>query len=236
MLSRVKQIRKFVCSSKALGNFRTLHQTSLRSPGPCQPRIISRLLVGYFLGYIPSRTSHIPKETPRLQHSTMRFRKDTQASLILKDGVSALDVAKDAHSSQQALKDSVKHEQSTYHGYKCSWSVLNAAKEGNVAVLRRLIDAGASSQPETDIFEDGNSILMAASREGHHDVVRYMLNLDAERIARDGFSSEALESAVRAGRHDEVSRLVGAEGYVTVARGNKDQGECKSKSYMQDEC
>jgi ankyrin repeat protein len=145
--------------------------------------------------------------------------------LIGNAGRSALDIAQDSDSTLELLCASIEEERVCLNGheYKYTWSVIQAAKEGKMSALRRLIEAGASMQPKPGLFERGGSPIEQASKYSHHDVVKYLLEQEKAKIEKDAFTPEALEEAVENSQHEEVERLLKAQKFLKRAQSNKTQ-------------
>ena len=81
---------------------------------------------------------------------------------------------------------------------------LRAAQEGDLATLQRLLDRG-NSPDTTDAA--GNSLLMVASRQGHRDVVAFLLSRKASVAHASKVGDTALKMASLKGKL-EVARLL----------------------------
>lgn len=85
---------------------------------------------------------------------------------------------------------------------------LRAALEGNLVTVQRLVERGTS--PDTS-DQEGNSLLMLASRAGHAPVVSYLLSRKAAVNARSRYGDSALLAASLKG-HTVVAKILLAAG------------------------
>jgi ankyrin repeat protein len=83
--------------------------------------------------------------------------------------------------------------------------LIEAAREGNVSEVTRLLDSGADVNA---VDSEGWSPLIAASWAGHLKVVRILLERGADVHARDGAGETALMAAATKGRVEIVKALL----------------------------
>ncbi|KAA0172617.1 hypothetical protein FNF27_05843 [Cafeteria roenbergensis] len=116
-------------------------------------------------------------------------------------------------------------------------ALWEAAKEGNTAEARRLLDERAPVDWQND-DADGTTALMAAARHGHNDTVELLLDRGADLGATGSYGTTALTAAAAGGSKATVELLLdrGADlaakdsmGYTVLmaaaARGHKDTVE-----------
>ncbi|WP_458115460.1 ankyrin repeat domain-containing protein [Arthrobacter sp. D2-10] len=85
--------------------------------------------------------------------------------------------------------------------------LMDAAREGDVATLRRYLDAGV---PATLTNTAGDSLLMLAAYNGHAAVVSDLLARGADANAANDRGQTPLAGAVFKGYTDVVATLLGA--------------------------
>ena len=100
-------------------------------------------------------------------------------------------------------------------------SLHTAAEEGNIDIVRLLIERGA----EVDSRDDaGHTPLHEASRSGHVEVARALIDYGADINARDRYQWTPIHTSANEG-HDELLELFLERGVDIHARG--DEGETK---------
>ena len=85
---------------------------------------------------------------------------------------------------------------------------LRAALDGDLLTVQRIVERGATPDSAD---QEGNSLLMLASRSGHVPVVSYLISRKAAVNARNRFGDTALMAAALKG-HLEVARVLIANG------------------------
>ena len=84
-------------------------------------------------------------------------------------------------------------------------SLMNAAKDGNVEAIQRILDSGADVNERTT---EGKRALMMAASEGHADAVQLLIKHGADVDAVDSHNTTALIVAATGGYDDAVALLL----------------------------
>jgi ankyrin repeat protein len=87
---------------------------------------------------------------------------------------------------------------------KAEDDLINAAKNGDLALVKSLIAAGVDMNAKNNV---GYTALIFASQQGHVEVVRALLAAKADMNAKDNDDMTALIRASQGG-HDEVVKLL----------------------------
>eukprot|EP00741_Cyanophora_paradoxa_P004173 tig00000786_g4054.t1 len=118
-------------------------------------------------------------------------------------------------------------------------NLVEAAKAGDLATVRRLLDRGAAvDAPAAAKQESGFTwtvtALCAASRAGHEDVARLLLDRGAAVDARDSNGQTALYNAAEKG-HEAVVRLLLERGAAVDARAEGIRDTVLHRAVMNDQ-
>ena len=85
--------------------------------------------------------------------------------------------------------------------------MIKAVKEGNVATVKKLLNAGFAL--EKSIHSHGNmTLLMYAASSGSHDVISFLLSQGADLSARDSVGQTALHHCCRSNSVKSLCLLI----------------------------
>lgn len=123
------------------------------------------------------------------------------------NGRSALDMARVPECTREKLREMVKHELKRDSNNRTIYvsSLTRAAQEGDIAAVRRLVDAAGDI---LDAVDWGLlSAVAGAAGRGHYHVVRLLLESERSKMATSSYTTNRLETAVQSWNHEEADQL-----------------------------
>ena len=96
-------------------------------------------------------------------------------------------------------------------------ALLDAAKRGQLDTCQELIGKGHGADHVEEIDKDGRTPLLWACDKGHTDVVKLLLEHNAEMDAPDSWGNTAAHNAAVSGRCDALKVLMAAGADLTIA-------------------